>query len=135
MMKTVVLLAVAFSTSCSLARAYVPPAIQKQWKETGYNLEEAMKTVEECAEEGENTEELYYAVRFIDRHAHLIYHEMEDKKALFERAQGCWELRLAYEDSRKQEFFPYPDFRDYAMAFTMSKCSGTQLPLPSCHFL
>lgn len=95
---------------------YVPPAIQKQWKETGYNLDQAMKTVDDCAQEGENSKDLYYAVRFIDRHAHKIYHDPQQRAQLFQNAQGSWELRLAYEDSRKQEFFPYPDFRDYAMA-------------------
>lgn len=29
------------------------------------------------------------------------------------------ELRMAYEDSKSQIFFPYPDFRDFAMAFIM----------------
>jgi hypothetical protein len=27
------------------------------------------------------------------------------------------QLRLAYEDSKSEIFFPYPDFRDFAMAF------------------
>jgi len=99
--------------------AYVPQALQEKWKKEGYNLDKAVQTIEECAEEGEGNEDLYGAVRFIDRHAHTIYSDPKEKEALWERSKGSWELRLAYDDARNQEFFPYPDFRDFAIAYVM----------------
>lgn len=96
--------------------AYVPPQVQERWKKEGYNLDMAMKEVEKCANAGEDEKELYYAVRYIDRNAHKIYDTVEKKADLWNRAVGSWELRLAYEDSRTQNFFPYPDFREFAMA-------------------
>jgi len=103
---------------------YVSQEVQHRWKQEGYTVDQAMKTIEEAAELGERLSdaergELYNAVRFIDRDAHKIYSAQADRMALWEKSQGSWELRLAYEDSRSQHFFPYPDFRDYAMAFTM----------------
>lgn len=112
----VVLIGGAFFGRCL---GYVPQALQEKWKREGYNLEKAVKTIEECAEAGEENEELYSATRFIDRNAHKLYSDPKEKEALWERTKGCWELRLAYDDARNQEFFPYPDFRDFAMAYIM----------------
>lgn len=97
----------------------MPQALKEKWKAEGYNLDKAVQTIEECAEAGEDQEDLYGAVRFIDRNAHEIYSDPKAKEALWERAQGSWELRLAYDDARNQEFYPYPDFRDFAMAYIM----------------
>jgi len=98
---------------------YVPQAMQEKWKKEGRNLEKATKAIEECAEKGDGSEELYSAVRFIDRNAHKLYSDPKEREALWQRTKGCWELRLAYDDARNQEFFPYPDFRDFAMAYIM----------------
>jgi hypothetical protein len=98
---------------------YVPQEMKEQWRQEGYNLEKSVKIIEECAEKGEPRKDLYSATRFIDRHAHKLYSDPKDQQELWERAKGSWELRLAYDDSHNEEFFPYPDFRDFAMAYIM----------------
>lgn len=102
-------------------QAYVPPDVQVRWKKEGYSLDQAIKTIERCAEEGEDSEdnELYYAVRYIDRNAHKLYKDRKVKEELYEKAKGSWELRLAYEEPHNMNFQPYPDFRDYAMVRTL----------------
>jgi len=62
-------------------------------------------------------EELFGAVKFVDRFAHLHYPDEASKQALLERANGSWELRLALNSDKDQEFYPHPEFRTWAMAF------------------
>lgn len=104
----------------SLALAFVPAEVRQRWKETDYSIDDAIKTIHESVEKQEEEDyELYYATRYIDRIAHKLYNKTE-KEALYERSKGSWELRLAYEDSRKDlNFYPYPDFREFAMAYIM----------------
>mgnify|MGYP005844892511 CR=1 FL=1 len=113
------LLLVTLQLQIQYCWSYVSPAIKEQWKRENYNVEKSLTHIEESAEEGQPLEELYGAVRFLDRNAHKFWNTDETKRDMFEKAKGCWELRLAYEDSRTEEFYPYPDFRDFAMAFTM----------------
>lgn len=117
---TTLYVSVLLFNGCS-SRAYVPPAIQRRWKEEKYTVDQAIQTIEECAEAGASPEdnELYYAVRFIDRNAHHVYRDMKAKEDLGGLARGSWELRLAYEDPKSRYFFPFPDFRAFAMAFVM----------------
>lgn len=71
--------------------AYVSPAMKNKWKTEGMNLEKALKTIEECSESRDTKgDELYGAVRFIDRNAHHIYSDPAVKEALWQRAQGSW---------------------------------------------
>jgi len=118
-----VVLCQLLASTCLLpcCSAYVPQEIKARWKKEGYSLDQAMKTIEEAAEAGEDNSnnELYYAVRYVDRHAHLLYKDSGVKEDLFQKAHGSWELRLAYEEPHNMNFIPYPDFRDYAMAFVM----------------
>jgi hypothetical protein len=111
-------LLVVFALLCSVygCQAYVPQEIQARWRTEEYDVNQALATIEKCADRGENTDELYGAVRYIDRNAHKLYANPDLRKDLFDKAKGSWELRLAYEDSRNQYFYPYPDFRDFAMA-------------------
>lgn len=69
---------------------YVPQKIQEGWKKKGYNIDKALSTIEECAQRGDTSDELYGAVRYIDRNAHHIYSDPKEKQALWERAQGSW---------------------------------------------
>jgi hypothetical protein len=82
-------------------------------------MTKALKTIEERAPlRQEKDFELYYASRYIDRNAHLFYSNKESRDRLWEQATGSWELLMGYEDPRRDQFFvPYPDFRDFAMAF------------------
>jgi hypothetical protein len=102
--------------------SYVPSEIRKRWKDTGYKYEDAIATIEECAEIGKSTnekKELFWAVKFIDRFANVdIYDTFDKRKALLERSNGSWELRLACNSDKDEEFYPHPEFRSLATAFS-----------------
>jgi len=118
-MKAWYLLGVLSLTLIATTNAFIPDAVRQKWN-NNYSLEEAMKTIGAAAErQDEEDFDLYYATRYIDRIAHKLYSH-DDKLAMWEKAKGSWELRLAYQDSRKDlYFYPYPDFREFAMAYIM----------------
>lgn len=97
--------------------AYVPPEIRRRWKEEGYNLQQAIGTIENCAQRGISTDGLFGAVKYIDRFSSKLYSANDDKNLLMERAKGSWELLLALNSDKDQEFYPHPEFRAVAMAF------------------
>jgi hypothetical protein len=102
--------------------AYVPPEIRQRWKDQGYTMDDAIVTIEECAMAGipttEDKKELFWAVKFIDRNANELYDDMDKRKQLLDRSNGSWELRLALNSDKDLEFYPHPEFRQFAMAFT-----------------
>ena len=71
----------------------VPKEMQEKWVTENFTIDKALKIIEKHAKSREDSEELYSAVRFIDRNAHKLYSE-EDRKALYERSKGSWEVRL-----------------------------------------
>lgn len=84
-------------------------------------MEEAINIIEDCSERGKNSDEpteLFYAVKFIDRFANQLYSTHDERQALLDRANGSWELRLAANSDRDEDFFPHPEFRSFAMAFS-----------------
>lgn len=117
--RSIVILFVVASNQLQLCHSFISPSLKEKWIKEGYDLEKAITTIEDCAEVGENKEDLYGAVRFIDRNAHKLYSDHQQRKSLWERSLGSWELRLAYDDARNEEFYPYPDFRDFAIAYVM----------------
>ena len=108
-----------FASSLPGISCYIPPEIKQRWASPEYDVNKALKTIEERAPlRIENDYELYYASRYIDRSGHLFYRTDNDRAQLWEKAEGSWELLMGYEDPRNDQFFvPYPDFRDFAMAF------------------
>lgn len=90
-------------------------------------MENALETITRCAESGSNTKdpkELFYAVKYIDRNANELYPiDGPARQELMERANGSWELRLACNDDRDAYFYPHPEFRSFAKAFTTVKPS------------
>jgi hypothetical protein len=101
--------------------AYVPPQVRQRWIESRYSTEDALKLVEECSEKGKNSqdaEELFFAVKFLDRFARQNYDTHEKRKDLMATINGSWELRLACNSDREFEFYPHPEFRAFAMAFS-----------------
>ncbi|KAL3906642.1 MAG: hypothetical protein SGILL_009187 [Bacillariaceae sp.] len=106
----------------TISLAFVPPEIRQRWKDTGYSYDDAVATIEHCAETGANTvenKELFWAVKFIDRFANSnIYTDMDQRQALMDRSNGSWELRLACNSDKDEEFYPHPEFRSLATAFS-----------------
>lgn len=82
-----------------------------------------LSTLEDCAEKGKNTKnskDLFYAVKFLDRFANQHYEAQEEREELLKRANGSWELRLAANSDKDEEFYPHPEFRAFATVFTTS---------------
>jgi len=103
--------------------AYVPMSVREMYKTPEYTYEKCVKLMEEYAEIGQNTNgddpsELWWAFKYVDRNANDFYKTVEDRKALMDRCYGSWELRLACNDDRDLEFYPHPEFRSFATAFT-----------------
>jgi hypothetical protein len=103
--------------------AYVPPEIRQMWKDPSYTMEKAVSLMEEYAEKGQNTlddpTKLWWAFKYVDRNANTLYPTIEDRNQLMERCHGSWELRLACNSDRDEEFYPHPEFRSFAMAISM----------------
>lgn len=105
--------------------AYVPPEVRKRWVDTDYSMDQAVTAMEECAAKAKNSkqdlEELWWAFKYVDRNANTLYPTLEDRKALMDRCNGSWELRLACNSDKDESFYPHPEFRNLAMAFSTVK--------------
>ena len=55
-------------------------------KVDGYD--DAFRIIDDCAVSGEPTEELFDAVRFVDKNAYKIYPDLDNKQALWKEAHG-----------------------------------------------
>jgi hypothetical protein len=105
--------------SSSSVKAYVPQEIKQRWKDTAFKAEEAFALIDKCAESGQDAEGLFWAVKFLDRFANTdVYDDMDKRQALMDRANGSWELRLACNSDRDEDFYPHPEFRNFANAFS-----------------
>lgn len=74
----------------------------------GYD--EAFAIIDECSVSGKPSDELYDAVRFIDKNAFKIYPNLEEKQALWDEAHGSWKLQLATGGGKFTTFKPVPIF-------------------------
>ena len=74
----------------------------------GYD--EAFQIIDKCAVSGEPDDDLYDAVRFIDKNALKIYPNDEEKAALWKEAHGSWHLQLATGGGKYTAFKPVPIF-------------------------
>eukprot|EP00584_Thalassiosira_punctigera_P021108 CAMPEP_0172549006 /NCGR_PEP_ID=MMETSP1067-20121228/18186_1 /TAXON_ID=265564 ORGANISM="Thalassiosira punctigera, Strain Tpunct2005C2" /NCGR_SAMPLE_ID=MMETSP1067 /ASSEMBLY_ACC=CAM_ASM_000444 /LENGTH=251 /DNA_ID=CAMNT_0013336317 /DNA_START=204 /DNA_END=959 /DNA_ORIENTATION=+ len=70
--------------------------------------------IDNCAAAGQHSDELYDAVRYIDRNASKLYPDESAKEELWDRAHGSWKLQLATGGGRYTTFKPVPIFA-YAM--------------------
>eukprot|EP00977_Amphora_coffeiformis_P021532 scaffold9441_cov167-Amphora_coffeaeformis.AAC.11 len=68
------------------------------------SFEEAIRIIDECAVDEKPAEQLYEAVRFVERNAYKLYPDMADKQALWDRAQGCFKLVLSTGDAKTRAF-------------------------------
>jgi len=74
----------------------------------GYD--DAFRIIDKCAVSGEPSDELYDAVRFIDKNALKIYPDETEKEALWDAAHGSWRLQLATGGGKFTTFKPVPIF-------------------------
>lgn len=70
----------------------------------------AIKKIDACSTSGKTSDDLYEAVRYIDRNALKLYPDEEAKEQLWQRAYGSWKLQLATGGGRFAEFKPVPIF-------------------------
>lgn len=111
--------------------AYVPPEVRQRWKDNAATIREnAIQLIEECSAKGINSDsklcqhspakdprDLFWAVKYLDRNANALYATEHDKETLLNHTRGSWELRLAVNSDRDMEFYPHPEFRNFAKAF------------------
>jgi len=81
-------------------------------KVDGYD--DAFRIIDDCAVSGEPTEELFDAVRFVDKNAYKIYPDLDNKQALWKEAHGSWKLQFATGGGKYTTFKKVPIFA-YAM--------------------
>jgi hypothetical protein len=74
----------------------------------GYN--DAFQSIDECAVSDVPSEELYDAVRFIDKNALSIYPSLDQKYALCDDAHGSWKLQMATGGGKLYAFKPVTIF-------------------------
>jgi hypothetical protein len=72
--------------------------------------EDAFQIIDQCSTAQIASDDLYDAVRFIDRNAFKIYPTLEDKQALWDQAHGSWKLQLATGGGKYRSFKPIPIF-------------------------
>lgn len=75
------------------------------------SYEEAMSIIDQCSKTSSPSDELYGAVRYIDRNANkIIYPTLESKELMWEKAYGSWKLVLATGGGKYTTFKPVPIF-------------------------
>jgi len=74
----------------------------------GYD--ESFRIIDDCAVRGEPSDDLYDAVRFVDRNALKIYPDEEEREALWDEARGSWKLQLATGGGKFTAFKRVPIF-------------------------
>jgi len=82
---------------------------------------ESFELIDECASSGQPTDQLYDAVRYIDKNAIRLYPNEDAKVQLWDRAHGSWKLSLASGGGKSTSFKPVPIF---AFAMIDDKCFG-----------
>ena len=79
--------------------------------ETIDSYEEAMSIIDQCSRTSSPSDELYSAVRYIDRNANkVVYPTIESKEQMWEKAYGSWKLVLATGGGKYTTFKPVPIF-------------------------
>lgn len=71
---------------------------------------DAMSTIDTASKSGSPSDDLYDAVRVIDRNARNIYPDETSKEELWKRAYGSWKLVLATGGGKYTVFKPVPIF-------------------------
>ena len=71
-------------------------------------------TIDACAAAGVPSDDLFDAVRYIDRNASKLYPDESAKEEMWKRAYGSWKLQLATGGGKFTNFKPVPIFA-YAM--------------------
>ncbi|KAL3903911.1 MAG: hypothetical protein SGILL_010265 [Bacillariaceae sp.] len=74
----------------------------------GYD--DAFRIIDDCAMRGDTSDELYAAVRLIDKNAFKIYPDESHKQELWKTAHGSWKLQLATGGGKYTTFKPIPIF-------------------------
>ena len=74
----------------------------------GYD--DALQIIDQCSVSGQTHDDLYDAVRFIDKNAFKIYPNEAEKARLWETARGSWRLQLATGGGKYTTFKSIPSW-------------------------
>lgn len=93
---------------CSMHSSTPPSFSLRAVEIEGYD--DAFKIIDQCSTTQTASDDLYEAVRLIDKNALKIYPTLEDKQALWDQAHGSWKLQLATGGGKYTTFKPIPIF-------------------------
>lgn len=74
----------------------------------GYN--DAFAIIDQCSTSGTPADDLYDAVKYIEKNVIKIYPDEEEKSKLWDEAHGSWKLQLATGGGKFTTFKPVPIF-------------------------
>ena len=114
----------AIARTASSSRLFSTTATTLLEKDTTYIS--SFQTIDACAATGVPSEDLYDAVRYIDRNASKLYPDDAAKEEMWKRAYGSWKLQLATGGGKFTNFKPVPIF---AYAMIDEKCFGNGVGL------
>lgn len=92
--------------------------VPKRHGETTY--EDAVQIIDKCVVEEKINEDLYDAVRLIEKRASKFYPDIDDREDLWERAQGCWKLVFSSGSGKNRSFHP----PKYLFPFSFAMITG-----------
>lgn len=98
------------NNNCEAFSASAPKSTRPVVTISSPEYKDAMAIIDAASKSGTPSDDLYDAVRVIDRNAMQVYPDEESKEALWERAYGSWELVLATGGGRSNTFKPVPIF-------------------------
>ena len=113
MMKNFIIFTVLFLLgicNCEAFSASAPKSKRPVVSISSQEYKDAMAIIDTASKAGAPRDDLYDAVRVIDRNAMQVYPDEESKEALWERAYGSWKLVLATGGGRSNTFKPVPIF-------------------------
>jgi len=111
-----------FSSTSTTTRHYrasrktnTPSLLQLQAiKIDGYD--EALRIIDDCATKGEPNDDLYNAIRFVEKKAYIIYPDLVHKQELWDKAHGSWKLELSTGGAKVMSFHKPPAFLPFSFA-------------------
>lgn len=98
----------------SRVQPQVQPQIMDKPTVAVTTFEEAIQIIDECAFQEAPSDQLYQAVRLVEKNANKFYPSKLDKQALWDRAQGNFKLVLSTGNAKTKAFHP----PNYIFAFS-----------------
>lgn len=94
-----------------------------------HSYDEAFAIIDECAINKSSNEDLFDAVRYVERNAYKLYPDLAAKQALWQRAHGSFELVLSTGSAKSHDFHAPPSFLPFSYAMIDDEYFGNGVGL------